>query len=65
MPIIVKILPTDRMDHELEIWRRLRGLAGVDVPGLFGAYSIEGKEGREDTGVLVQQYAGTSLSSFD
>ncbi|KAG9021576.1 hypothetical protein FS837_007166 [Tulasnella sp. UAMH 9824] len=65
MPIIVKILPTNRMDHELEIWRRLRGLAGMGVPGLFGAYSIEGEKGKEDTGALLQQYAGTSLHSFD
>ncbi|KIO19134.1 hypothetical protein M407DRAFT_150412 [Tulasnella calospora MUT 4182] len=65
IPIIVKTLPTDCMDHELEIWRRLRGLAGIGVPGLFGAYSLEGKEGRRDTGALVQQHAGTRLSSFD
>ncbi|KAG8928061.1 hypothetical protein FRC01_006513 [Tulasnella sp. 417] len=65
MPIIVKLLSTDHMEHELEIWRRLRDLAGVDVPGLFGAYSIEGKDGCKATGALVQQYAGTSISSFD
>ncbi|KAG8917550.1 hypothetical protein FRC01_002378 [Tulasnella sp. 417] len=65
MPIIVKLLSTDHMEHELEIWRRLRSLAGVDVPGLFGAYSIEGKEGCKATGAFVQQYAGTSISSFD
>ncbi|KIO29591.1 hypothetical protein M407DRAFT_21327 [Tulasnella calospora MUT 4182] len=65
IPLIVKILPTDCMDHELKIWRRLRDLAGICVPGLFGAYSLEGQEGREDTGALVQQYAGATLSSFD
>ncbi|KIO32352.1 hypothetical protein M407DRAFT_66763 [Tulasnella calospora MUT 4182] len=53
------------MDHELEIWRKLRALAGICVPGLFGAYSIEGQDGCEDTGALVQQYAGKTLSSFD
>lgn len=63
--IVAKILPADRMDHELEIWRRLRKLAGIAIPGLFGAYAVEGKDGCEDTGALVQQYAGVTLSSFD
>ncbi|KAG8952935.1 hypothetical protein FRC04_003386 [Tulasnella sp. 424] len=65
LPIIVKILPADRMDHELEMWRALRNLAGIGVPDLFGAYSLEGQDGREDTGALVQQYAGATLESFD
>lgn len=65
IPIIVKVLSKERMDHELEIWKRLRGLAGIGVPGLFGAYSVEGKEGYQDTGVLVEQCAGERLSSFD
>ncbi|KAG8895687.1 hypothetical protein FRC01_012247 [Tulasnella sp. 417] len=65
IPLVAKVLPTRCMDHELEMWRKLRGLAGICVPGLFGAYSIEGQDGSEDTGVLVQQYAGRTLSSFD
>ncbi|KAG9019181.1 hypothetical protein FRB90_005517 [Tulasnella sp. 427] len=63
--IIVKVLPTDAMDHELEIWRKLRDFAGISVPGLFGAYSLERKDGCGSTGALVQQYAGRSISSFD
>ncbi|KAG8915604.1 hypothetical protein FRC00_002304 [Tulasnella sp. 408] len=65
LPLIVKILPMHHMDHELTIWRRLRDLAGTCVPGLFGAYSLEGQEGYEDTGALVQQHAGATLWSFD
>ncbi|KAG9027899.1 hypothetical protein FS837_004148 [Tulasnella sp. UAMH 9824] len=65
LPLIIKILPTHRMDHELTIWRRLHDLAGTCVPGLFGAYSLEGQEGYEDTGAVVQQDAGANLSSFD
>lgn len=35
VPIVVKILPVDCMDRELEIWRRLRHLAGITIPGLY------------------------------
>ncbi|KAG8899345.1 hypothetical protein FRC01_010575 [Tulasnella sp. 417] len=65
VPIIVKVLPAKMMGHELDIWRRLSGLAGMGVPGLFGAYSIKGEQGSEDTGALIQEDAGTSISSFD
>ncbi|KAG8905055.1 hypothetical protein FRC01_008494 [Tulasnella sp. 417] len=65
IPLVAKVLPTEKMEHELEMWRKLRALAGIYVPGLFGAYSLEGQEGCEDTGALVQQYAGRTLSSFD
>lgn len=40
---VAKILPADRMDHELEIWRRLSRLSGISIPGLFGAYAVEGR----------------------
>lgn len=53
------------MDYGLTIWRKLRELAGIFIPGLFGAYSLEGREGYQDTGALVQQYAGATVSSFD
>lgn len=65
LPVIVKILPTHHMDYGLTIWRKLRELAGIFIPGLFGAYSLEGREGYQDTGALVQQYAGATVSSFD
>lgn len=65
LPITVKILPTYRMEPELKIWRKLRNLAGIEIPGLFGAYSIDEQEGRQDTGALVQQHAGAPLESFD
>ncbi|KIO32349.1 hypothetical protein M407DRAFT_108337 [Tulasnella calospora MUT 4182] len=65
MPLVAKILPTECMDHELEMWKKLCALAGICVPGLFGAYSLEGQNGCEPTGALVQQYAGKTLSSFD
>ncbi|KAG8911341.1 hypothetical protein FRC01_005763, partial [Tulasnella sp. 417] len=29
LPIVVKVLPAETMGHELDIWRRLRGLAGI------------------------------------
>ncbi|KAG8950341.1 hypothetical protein FRC04_007783 [Tulasnella sp. 424] len=63
--LVVKILPADCMDRELKIWRQLRHLAGTGIPGLFGAYAIEGKEGFTNTGALVQQYGGSTVSSFD
>ncbi|KAG9003342.1 hypothetical protein FRB90_011197 [Tulasnella sp. 427] len=62
-PIIAKLLPVEQMDLELGIWRKLRHLAGNGVPGLFGAYALEGLEGREDTGALIQQHAGETLPS--
>ncbi|KAG8971893.1 hypothetical protein FRC05_010562 [Tulasnella sp. 425] len=65
LQLVVKVLPADCMDRELESWRQLRHLAGNSIPGLFGAYAIEGKEGSADTGALVQQHGGSSLSSFD
>ncbi|KAG8911567.1 hypothetical protein FRC00_006234 [Tulasnella sp. 408] len=65
IPLVVKLLSTSHMDHELEMWRKLHGLAGICVPGLFGAYWIEGQDGSEETGALVQQYAGQTLSTFD
>lgn len=34
VPIVVKILPVDCMDRELELW--LRHLAGITIPGLYG-----------------------------
>ncbi|KAG8952971.1 hypothetical protein FRC04_003423 [Tulasnella sp. 424] len=65
VPIVVKILPVDCMDRELEIWRRLRHLAGITIPGLYGAYAIDNKTGRAPTGALVQQHAGSTLASFE
>ncbi|KAG9013833.1 hypothetical protein FRB90_005690 [Tulasnella sp. 427] len=63
--IFAKVMPAGRMDSELEIWRKLRNLTGTRIPGLFGAYALEGQEGREDTGALIQQYPGKGLRSFE
>ncbi|KAG9000574.1 hypothetical protein FRB90_011782 [Tulasnella sp. 427] len=65
-PIVVKILSPAAMDAELKIWRKLRSLSGIGIPGLFGAY-LYGDEAEEHggTGALVQQNAGVTLSTFD
>ncbi|KAG8984846.1 hypothetical protein FRB90_005085, partial [Tulasnella sp. 427] len=64
-PIVVKILSPSAMDAELKIWRKLRPLSGIGIPGLFGAYLYGDDAEHGGTGALVQQNTGGTLSTFD
>ncbi|KAH8924288.1 hypothetical protein BT69DRAFT_90108 [Atractiella rhizophila] len=48
------------LENEINAYRRLKDLAGVDVPMLFGAY----KGGEEGGGVLLLQDVGKSLRNL-
>ncbi|KAG9013835.1 hypothetical protein FRB90_005692 [Tulasnella sp. 427] len=63
LPMVAKILPENRMDCEVEIWRTLRQLAGNGRPGLFGAYVLE--DNGNTVSALIQQHTGETLQSFD
>lgn len=59
--LVAKHLPVHLMEQELVIWRRLRSLAGIKIPGLFGAYVFKGNR----HAILLQQDAGQTLKSFE
>ncbi|KAG9014294.1 hypothetical protein FRB90_005443 [Tulasnella sp. 427] len=63
LPLVTKVLPAEAMDAEVEIWKKLRHLAGMSIPGLLGAYVLE--KGDEVTGALVQQHVGQAIASFN
>ncbi|KIO19997.1 hypothetical protein M407DRAFT_30355 [Tulasnella calospora MUT 4182] len=41
LQLVAKLVPADQMLNELEIWRKIRFLAGIKVPGLYGAYVFD------------------------
>ncbi|KIO19996.1 hypothetical protein M407DRAFT_30354 [Tulasnella calospora MUT 4182] len=64
-PFVAKFLRVELMEKELLIWRKLRDLAGIKIPGLFGAYIFnESSEGNQRA-ILLQQDAGHALESFN
>ncbi|KAG8924393.1 hypothetical protein FRC01_011567 [Tulasnella sp. 417] len=63
--LVAKLPPVAQMENELITWRRLRDLAGIKIPGLFGAYVLMNEFGRKESAVLLQQDAGRALESFE
>ncbi|KAG8924394.1 hypothetical protein FRC01_011568 [Tulasnella sp. 417] len=63
--LIAKLLFVDDMLQELDTWRKLRSLAGIRIPGLYGAYVLDDPCQSRQRGLLLQQDAGHSIVSYE
>ncbi|KAG9017233.1 hypothetical protein FRB90_001292 [Tulasnella sp. 427] len=62
VPVVLKLAVTDAAQHELSIYQRLRHMAGTEIPGVHGVYSIEGSSISQ--AFIVEQDVGFTLSTF-
>lgn len=63
--LVAKLVSANQVLNELEIWKKLRSLAGIKIPGLYGAYVFDNPRRNWDRGLLLQQDAGHSIASYE
>ncbi|KAG8909341.1 hypothetical protein FRC00_010314, partial [Tulasnella sp. 408] len=63
--LVAKLVSANQVLNELEIWKKLRSLAGIKIPGLYGAYVFDNPHRNWDRGFLLQQDAGHSIASYE
>ncbi|KAG8893581.1 hypothetical protein FRC00_010331, partial [Tulasnella sp. 408] len=63
--LVAKLVSANQVLHELELWKKLRSLAGIKIPGLYGAYVFDNPRRNWDRGFLLQQDAGHSIVSYE